>query len=99
MQAGDIVRLNVPENPCLHGAIGRVVEVTEWGAHVETPAAATGRFRALHSEMKRPAFPFAARRQPPSPDGALCDACGSANMRRAGSCLTCQECGTSSGCS
>lgn len=31
--------------------------------------------------------------------GDMCSHCGSLSMRRAGSCLTCAECGTTTGCS
>jgi hypothetical protein len=31
--------------------------------------------------------------------GEFCSNCGSANMRRAGTCMTCESCGTTTGCS
>ncbi len=31
--------------------------------------------------------------------GEICQSCGSANMQRAGSCMVCADCGTTSGCS
>ncbi len=31
--------------------------------------------------------------------GEICSTCGSADLRRAGACLCCQSCGTSTGCS
>jgi ribonucleoside-diphosphate reductase alpha chain len=31
--------------------------------------------------------------------GAICSACGSSNMRRAGACHVCGDCGSTSGCS
>lgn len=51
MLPGDKVRLNTPDNPRLDGARAIVETTTEWGAHVLTDAAATGKFRALYSEM------------------------------------------------
>jgi ribonucleoside-diphosphate reductase alpha chain len=89
------VRLNVPENPRLHGAPAVVREATAWGAHVGTAAAATGRFRALASEMD-PAG-GAAREQ--GYTGDCCDCCGGCRMRRNGACLLCEDCGSTSGCS
>ncbi len=54
---GDRVVLCVPENQRLHGGRGVVERVEEWGAHVAVPNAATGRFRALWSEMTREGEP------------------------------------------
>ncbi|MGA1764231.1 MAG: hypothetical protein ACO4A3_06065, partial [Ilumatobacteraceae bacterium] len=31
--------------------------------------------------------------------GAICSSCGSSNMRRAGACHVCGDCGSTSGCS
>lgn len=104
-KAGDKVRLNVPENLQLHGAEAVVESPTPWGAHVLTAAAGTGRFRALHSEMRGDAPELlahpAASVAPPSTftyTGQTCSCCGSLNLRPNGPCLTCQECGTSTGC-
>lgn len=52
MNAGDRVRLKVPENATLNGTLAIVAEPTEWGAHCWAPAAATGRFRAWRDEME-----------------------------------------------
>ena len=37
-------------------------------------------------------------RAPPSPSGDMCPQCGSPNYIRTGSCFTCQDCGTNTGC-
>ena len=100
-KAGDAVRLTGTGIPRLEGQRAEVLEVTEWGAHVETPAAATGRFRAHRTEM----VPFD---PPPEParaareqgfTGDECPKCQSLKMRRNGACLLCAECGETSGCS
>ena len=48
---GDEVYLNTPDNPRLHGARAVIQVVEEWGVHVEVFRLATGRFRALWSEL------------------------------------------------
>jgi hypothetical protein len=40
----------------------------------------------------------AARMRRSAPAGGLCDNCGSADLRRTGPCLTCNNCGESGGC-
>lgn len=52
VQTGSLVRLNTPDNPRLHGALARVVEMTAYGARVATAAAGTGEFRAYPEEME-----------------------------------------------
>lgn len=142
LRPGDAVRLNTPDNLTLHGAPAKVVEVTDWGAHVATAAAATGRFRALYDEMDRdgPELLVAGYADPVILGGAetsvgltvpaavgivaakaitgnghaaagkaqskgkgysgdACDQCGSFKMRRNGTCLLCDDCGATSGCS
>lgn len=110
---GDRVRLNVPENARLHGADGVVTGVEVWGAVVRTFAAATGEFRALLSEMVP--FSQESKRGkgekgvgPNLPvgnstdlgySGDSCSTCGSLRMRRSGTCQTCEDCGSTSGCS
>ncbi len=84
---GTKVVINTPDNPRLHKSVGVVDAVEAWGAYVLTPAAATGRFRALHSEMQIVTY-----------TGDACDTCGSVRLRRAGSCLVCEDCGSNSGC-
>lgn len=100
---GDAVRLVNTDIPRLEGQRGEVLEVTEWGAHVGTPAAATGRFRAHHTEMAPYDPPPAKPKAPPAKQagytGDLCDQCGGARMKRNGACLLCEDCGSSSGCS
>lgn len=95
---GQRVRLKVEGNTRLDGAEAVVVSVTEWGAYVDCPAAATGRFRALHAEMvpKRRGGASEAREQ--GYTGGMCDLCGSVRVRHSGSCQTCDDCGTTSGC-
>jgi len=119
---GDTVRLNCPTNTTLHGAEAVISELTPWGAHVWTIASATGRFRALFSEM----LPAGPELLPECAKGVevthlgpidaatvkvgrngvnlgysgdMCDVCGSAKMIRNGSCLLCQDCGSTTGCS
>jgi hypothetical protein len=90
VRVGVTVVLRVPENPRLNGTNATVQATTEWGAHLSAPAAATGKFRALWSEIE-----FIEQ----SPIGDPCPTCGGLNLVRCGACLTCQDCGTSSGCS
>lgn len=90
---GQQVRLNVPENPRLHDTLASVRELTEWGALLDAPAAATGQFRALHSEMA----PVGEGRDS-GYTGDPCDLCGSMKVRRSGTCLLCDNCGTTTGC-
>lgn len=96
MMVGDRVRLVTPDNPRLHGSTARILTLTEWGAHCSAPAAATGSYRAAWSEMepmgktKAPAVEYT---------GNPCNQCGSARMRRSGSCSVCEDCGESGGCS
>ena len=89
---GTKVRLTTPDNRRLDGAAAVVETVTDWGAHVRTAAAATGRFRALFAEM-------AAAPAGSGYTGDVCDTCGSVRMRRNGACLLCEDCGSTSGCS
>lgn len=94
IKQGVEVTLHTPDNPRLHGAPAVVERVTDWGAHVRTPASATGKYRALFSEMLVGG---------PAPgatgySGDFCSTCGGDRMRRTGSCLTCDDCGANSGC-
>ena len=95
LKRGDKVILDVPDNPRLHQQLATVLIAMPWGAHVTTEAAATGNFRALHAEMKRPGP--AARES--GYTGDVCDTCGGARLRRNGSCLLCDDCGSTTGCS
>ena len=103
MKSGDRVLLVNTDIPRLEGQEAEVVEVTAWGAHVATSAAATGRFRAHHSEMMavRQVYRAAHLGPPKMLGGAFgtCDVCGGSRMTRNGNCLLCQECGSTSGCS
>ncbi len=103
MKTGDLIVLNTPDNLRLHGPPASVGDCFPWGAHVIAPAAATGRFRALWSEMVPPEPVQAIAVPVPSAGtaytGDSCETCGSLKMRRAGACLVCDSCGSSSGCS
>lgn len=93
MRTGDKVVLYTPDNPRLDGADAIVAKLTSWGAHVTTEAAATGKFRALISEMSpMPHTPTSSYSEDP------CCNCGGMRMRRAGACRVCEDCGTSEGC-
>jgi hypothetical protein len=93
VRVGSKVRLVTPDNPRLDGALATVVRLAEWGAHVLTAKAGSGRFRALFSEMDPLPNPTRS-----SPTGNPCEKCGSPNVIRTGSCVTCQDCGENSGC-
>lgn len=96
---GDIVRINTPDNPRLHNTQAEVLELTEWGAHLDAPAAATGRFRALYEEMvstRKATAPT--KKKEDGYTGDICIHCNGSRMRRTGSCLTCEDCGDNSGC-
>lgn len=99
---GDSVILITPENSRLDGQPGLITHVTDWGAFVNVSAAATGEFRALFNEMVH------TNRNPSNSrstaklggyTGDICSICGSIRMRRNGTCLLCEECGSTSGCS
>lgn len=101
IQAGMQVRIITPENKALNGAMAFVSKVEEWGAHLLTEAAATGRFRAAWHEMG----PYGegetggkALSVVSGFTGDICGHCGGSRMIRAGACLCCQDCGTSGGC-
>jgi ribonucleoside-diphosphate reductase alpha chain len=103
LSVGDRVFLVVPENERLHGMSCRVLEMTEWGATVST-SVGTGQFRAAWEEMsKEPSKPHSSLKRGPARDqgytGDVCQTCGSLRMRRNGSCLLCEDCGSTSGCS
>lgn len=104
---GDTVVIVAPENPRLHGSRATVIEPTDWahlpgeavaGYLLDAPAAATGRFRALDSEVvAAPDSTQAARAS--GYTGDICSHCNGSRMVRNGACLLCQDCATSSGCS
>lgn len=90
------VRLYTPDNQRLDGATATVIKLEEWGAHVATKAAATGGYRASWDEM----LPLAGLNGTQNYSGDACNDCGSMRMVRTGTCLTCMDCGsTSGGCS
>jgi hypothetical protein len=95
LNVGDRVRLNVPLNARLHGAAAVVREVTAYGARVATAAAATGEFRALASEV----VPARGAGREQGYEGDPCPVCGAMRLRRNGSCLICDECYSTTGCS
>jgi hypothetical protein len=122
LNINQIVILNTPDNPYLHGHDAIVERVTKWGAHVLTKAAYTGRFRALFSEMvivrqdeSYDLHPVEALSDSNVSDednplsvyraksigytGDICAMCNGCKMIRNGTCLLCQECGHTSGCS
>lgn len=101
LRAGDAVLLHTPYNPRLHNTQAVVAVVTEWGAHLRAPAAATGAYRAAWEEMvPQAAVNGAARGQAVAAGytGDVCETCGGSRMKRAGACLVCEECGSNSGC-
>lgn len=91
LTVGSKVKLNTPDNPRLHGQFGTVRELTEWGAHVTTAAAAARTYRAGWDEM----VPVA---EGQGYTGDACECCGGFRMVRSGACAVCLDCGTSGGC-
>lgn len=89
MRVGDRVRLVTPENERLHGTEAKIASLANWGAHLDVPAAATGHYRALWSEMELVNAEYT---------GDCCEFCGSTRMRQAGACKVCEDCGESGGC-
>lgn len=105
---GDTVVIVAPENPQLDGTRATVLAPTEWnnlpghparGYLLDAPAAATGRFRALDTEVvAAPDSTQAARAM--GYTGDSCVTCGSVRMVMDGRCAKCLECGsTAGGCS
>lgn len=88
MRVGDRVRISSPDNGRLHGTEAVVAQVTEWGAHLAAPAAGTGQYRAAWEEMELLT----------DYTGECCGACGSMNLRWAGKCKVCDNCGETGGC-
>ncbi len=109
-QVGDLVTLDMPDNPRVHEQPGEVKQLTEYGAVVRTPATAAGEIRALPEEM-RPFHPptqaavaytqtvAASAWSQAGYTGDVCKHCSGCRMIRNGACLLCVECGQSSGCS
>ncbi len=95
MKEGDRVRVYCPENVRLHGTTGTILSFHDWGATLALPAAGTGRYRAGWWELEpvgESSGWVVANRA-----GEVCDRCGSLEMIRSGTCLTCSNCGTTSG--
>lgn len=88
MLVGDKVRLNTPDNLRMDGTTATVKELTEWGAHLNAPAAATGQYRATWSEMQAIVEYV----------GECCAQCGSVNLRWSGACKLCENCGNTNSC-
>jgi len=88
MLVGDKVRLITPDNPRLNGTRATIVELTEWGAKCSAPAAATGAYRAGWNEMESLTEYV----------GESCQWCGSLNLRWAGKCKVCENCGSTGEC-
>lgn len=99
MKLGQKVRLRTPDNPRLNNATGEVVALFEYGAHVATSAAGSGRFRALWSEMEPIHENGPKVAQEKGFTGDECLDCGGMNVKRNGTCLVCTDCGKTSGCS
>jgi hypothetical protein len=60
---GERVVLDCPDNPHLDGTVAWVESMESWGAHLRAPHAATGKCRALFSEM----IPFPEATVAPTP--------------------------------
>ncbi len=109
---GDEVRFIHTGNAVVEGHTGVIAELADWGGHCLTFATQTGRYRALWEEMERTGRADGAvvealersydeRLNAPTlvkNAGEICSTCGSLNMMRAGACLTCQDCGSNTGC-
>jgi hypothetical protein len=114
IRVGSRVLLVVPENSKLDRTVGVVLEITDWGAYISSVSSATGRFRALFSEMALfdesngvlpPVVSISGVSKSTSTNGKdngytgnSCNICGSVKMIRSGVCEVCQDCGSSSGC-
>jgi hypothetical protein len=94
---GTPVVLVTPGNARLDGAHGVVLQVHPWGCYVATGRAATGTYRAAWCEML-PVPGSNGHARPSDPTGEVCGTCGGINLRRAGSCLLCSDCGSTTGC-
>lgn len=97
---GKEVKINTPENPLLHGQVGIIKEITDYGAIVRT-LVGSGEFRALTEEIileGELAQTNGVHISKQEPTGNCCGDCGSTRMVRTGTCETCQDCGRSSGC-
>lgn len=75
-----------------------IEELTSYGALVKTEATKTGKYRAGWDEISHHEGNGRGKPKQSSPTGEICQTCGGVNMIRAGSCLTCQDCGSTTGC-
>lgn len=109
VKPGDVVRIET-DHPTSNGQFGTVVRTEEWGVHLETRFG-SGRYRAAWGEFlpvpntelldpddPQPAPPTRKVVPRPTPTGDPCPTCGSVNLVRTGSCVTCQDCGHNEGC-
>ena len=94
------VVLVTPDNPRADGQPATVVAVAPWGCHLATTFGSGG-FRALWSEVRAADRPAARPKAPGEAgySGEACPHCQGQRMVRSGTCATCQDCGTTSGCS
>lgn len=97
LKRGDTVTIREPDNSRLDGTRAMVMEVTDYGYLLAADAAATGRWRALASEVEPAGEVHRAREA--GYEGDPCGNCGALRLRRNGSCLLCDNCGTTTGCS
>lgn len=94
---GQMVRFrNLDFDGCklkLDGKVGQIKQTDFEGRKgvylLSTKATATGQIRLLEKEMELIKG---------DGSGQQCDKCGSMNMLRTGTCVTCQNCGENSGC-
>lgn len=111
MNVGDPVVLVTPGNPHLDGVRGVVKSLAPWGYIVSTPVG-SGEFRAFPEEveLERVGTAYQAVAETPVDlkyaasreqgySGDVCPVCQGSRMRRNGSCLVCEQCGSTSGCS
>ena len=111
LPAGRSVFLNCPENPYLHNSPATIEKVEAWGYRVRAEAAASGSYRALFDEVSLVRVEGTTSKDDTVVEtdrrfgtgqgytGNVCSTCGSARMRRNGTCELCEDCGSTSGCS
>ncbi len=102
---GDRVRINVPDEPAVHGLLATVEHLTDWGAHLVVHRSPRDydrpghqpRFRALWVEMSVVAVNGQAKAM--GYTGSICSRCQGVRMVRVGTCERCDDCGeTGGGC-
>jgi hypothetical protein len=102
IKVGHKVWIKTPENPKLDGTEATVKSLQDWGCFLDAPAAASGEFRAVWSEMITEDPNRATQIKLAKASGFTedqCSKCGSFKMKRNGTCLLCTDCGETSGCS